>query len=68
MIRDDARLEAGKWLESLHLPPVHGRTIDLRGPARQVKFAGYFRTLVFRNAVKQLTREGASVIPPDPQG
>ena len=57
--------EARAWVANMNLPCVHGREIDLRGPAQTVKFAGYFRERFFREAARVLKRAGASVILPD---
>jgi hypothetical protein len=65
MFGDDAPREAAQWIDNMKLPCVKGHTIDLRGPAQQVKFAGYFRERFFQEAVRLLKRGGASVIPPE---
>jgi hypothetical protein len=66
MVHQEAISEARRWLDELNLPYQSGRVIDLREPAKQVKYVGSFRTLFFQQAVRLLSREGASVIPPEP--
>lgn len=65
MFGDDAPVQAARWIAEMRLPCVRGQTVDLRGPSHEVKFAGYFRERFFREAVRLLTRAGASVIPPE---
>jgi hypothetical protein len=66
MIREQARAEAGKWIESLNLLPcTYGTLIDLREAAAAVPYCGYYRMLMLRAAARQLTKHGARVVLPE---
>jgi hypothetical protein len=66
MIREEARAEAGRWIESLNLLPcTYGALIDLREAAAAVPYCGYYRMLILRAAERQLRKQGARVVLPD---
>jgi hypothetical protein len=61
----DAQREARHWIDSLNLQNVKGHLIDLREPAKKLRFQGQFRTLVFRAAERLLVTRAATVVLPE---
>lgn len=61
----EAQKEARNWIDSLHLQNVKGRLIDLREPAKQLRFRGQFRLMVFRAAKRILADRGATALLPE---
>lgn len=62
-----AKKEARHWIDGLNLQSVSGRLIDLREPAKSLRFSSdHFRTMVFRAAERLLKTRGATAILPDP--
>lgn len=61
----EAQREARHWIDGLNLTNVRGRLIDLREPAKQLRFQGEFRTMVLRAAERLLKTRGATALLPD---
>lgn len=62
---EKAQHEARHWIDSLNLQNVKGRLIDLREPAKTLRFQGQFRLMVLRAAERLLVKRGATAILPD---
>jgi hypothetical protein len=61
----DAQREARDWIDSLHLQKIEGTLVDLRGPAKALRFRGKFRTMVFRAAKRIIADRGATALLPE---
>ena len=60
-----AQREARHWIDGLNLQKVRGRLIDLREPAKLLKFQEGFRIMVLRAAERLLKVRGAATLLPD---
>lgn len=61
----DAQREAKRWIDGLNLQKVKGRLIDLREPAKALRFRGKFRLMVFSAAKRILADRGATAVLPE---
>jgi len=60
-----AKKEARNWIDNLNLQNVRGRLIDLREPAKMLRFSGHSRLMVVRAAERLLKTRGAAALLPD---
>jgi len=61
----EAQREAKRWIDGLNLQNIKGRLIDLREPAKSLRFRGKFRSMVLRAAKRIIADRGATAVLPE---